>query len=327
MRAGPLTLLAALALAPPARAAEPTTWILTTIAPEGSASASDVADVARAMEQASGGLLRIRTRLNGVLGDEPATLELLREGRVQVWIGSAGAMAELVPALAVLETPYLFGDVRSFTAKSRRVLERPVVSHEFERVGLQPFGLAFAGWRSLSSIDRAFRSPAELAGVRVRAQPAPLHRAFWRLLGAQAREAPLGEVQPLFARGEVEAADLPPPYIYATSIASHLRYVTRTEHMLQGAVLVLNRRAVRKLPARTQAAILGVVPDKIARSNRNVERFESEVLEMLRKDGVTIVDLTPAERASWKKALAPLEAEGRRVGGPAGADLLRAFGR
>jgi TRAP-type C4-dicarboxylate transport system substrate-binding protein len=328
LRPGLVAVLAGVALlgaGGPARA-EPTIWNMASIVPEGSPNAEILGEIARAFEHASGGRLRVRMRFGGVVADEATTLDLCKQGRVHIWAGSMGAASASIPALAVFETPYLFDGVADYERAVRPdVLHQPAVLKAFHAQGLEPFGMAFAGWRDISSTSRPLRLPTDLAGVRVRAQPAPLHRAMWRLLGAKPLETTLSDVETVFVKGQVEAADLPGVYLYATSLIRHIKYLTRTNHMLQGGIILVSREAFLKMPKRVQAALLALRGEFGQKATAVNKQFDDEVFALLKKDGVKVLELSAAERDAWKKALAPLRAEALRIGGPAGAELLRAL--
>jgi TRAP-type C4-dicarboxylate transport system substrate-binding protein len=300
--------------------------VLASIAPEGSPNADALAQMARSFEAASGGLLRIHLRLGGVVADEQTTLELCQQGRVQIWAGSMGALAATIPALGVFETPYLFEDVAAFRGATRPdVLRQTGVHADFRQRGLEPLGVAFIGWRSMSSATRAIRTPEDMRGMRVRAQSVPLHRAMWKRLGVKIKETALNDVSTAFEQKEVEATDLPGLYVYATSIASRIKFFTRTNHMLQAGMVVFSRQAFDALPKKLQAS-LSALRVEVATSNTLVnERFEAEVLDLLRKEGAQIIEPTSAERDRWRNALAPLRVEAARLSGPRGAALLRAL--
>ncbi len=321
-----LALVALVGWTSSAAAAEPVQWMLASITPEGSPQEADIHDLSRSLEEATGGRVRVRTRLGGVVADELTTLELCKQGRVQVWVGSVGAVAATIPAVSIFEAPYLFDDVAAFDRATRGdLLRRPGVLKAFHAQGLEPIGVAFVGWREMGSVSRPLRVPADLKGLRARSQPVPLHRAMWKLLGAIPHELALGDMKGAFEAKQVDVSDVPPLYVYATSISSHLKFLTRTDHMTQAGLVLISRDAFAKLPKRTQQAIHALRVEKASRFTRSSQRFEEEMLELLRKQGVGVITPTPVERAAWRKALAPLRSEAVRLSGPAGADLLKAI--
>ncbi len=307
---------------------EPATWIFSSMAPEGSPSASVLDEVARAIERSAGGRVRVRPRHGGVLGDEASTLELCRQGRIQMWAGSTGAASASVPALSVLDTPYLFEDLAAFQQiMARDVLGGPRMTAHLRERGLTQLGMGFIGWRALSTTSRAVRRPEDLRGLALRIQASPLHRAMWRPLGARLVEVSLPQVPDAFRDRRVEATDLPALYIFAASLADQIRHYTPTRHVLQSAVLFVNRRALEALPAGAQKALLVRRPELEARATRVGEQLEDELVQALGARGVSVVTLAPAEKQAFRRALAPARAQAVTIGGPAGKETLEAIAR
>jgi TRAP-type C4-dicarboxylate transport system substrate-binding protein len=301
-----------------------TEWVMTSIAPEGSPAAEYVIHLARAIEKATGGLVRVRVRQGGMLGNENETLGMLSAGRIQVWGGSVGAVAPLVPALGVLETPYLLrGDDEIDRVTASDVLDRPLVSRAFRERGMVPLGIAFGGWRGIATSSRAVRFPQDLAGLRIRAQPSALHAAIWRRLGAVAVERGLTDVDTAFRAREVEGADLPLLFLFGTSASEHVRYYLQTKHIAQSLTALISRTALEKLPARARRGIFELrLP--LARLGNTIHRkLEGELLAALRDKGVKVITPSAEELRLWKEALAPLREEALELGGPAGQALLR----
>ncbi len=307
---------------------EPLTWVLSSMAPEGSPSAAVLDEVARTLERAAVGRVRVRARHGGALGDEASTLELCQKGRIQMWAGSTGAASASVPALSVLDAPYLFEDLAAFQRiAGRDVLGGPRMTAHLREHGLAHLGMGFIGWRALSTTRKAIRRPEDLRGLALRIQPSPLHRAMWRPLGVRLVEVALPQVVEAFRDQRVEATDLPALYIFAASLADQIHHFTPTRHVLQSAVLFVNRRAFDELPASAQRTLLKHRTELVTKATRVGEMLDDELVQALAAKGVAVVALTPGEKEAFRRALAPAHAEALAIGGPAGTEILEAIGR
>jgi TRAP-type C4-dicarboxylate transport system substrate-binding protein len=326
VRARLVVILAVLAGGSSPVAAEQVEWTMASVAPDGSPSAILLAELARNIERAAGGKLRVRTRFGGVLGNEITTFEDCRRGRVQVWAGSVSAAEVAVPGVTVLDTPYVVEDLAAYQrAVKPTVFDGPLTSRAFRQAGLVPLTAGFVGWRAVSTRDRPVRLPSDLKGMRMRSLPSPLHGAMWRALGAEPKVTGLTEVLSAFRLKLVDAVDLQVVYLFATSLTDQIRFHTRTGHMAQTAAVVVNRDAFLKLPKKAQAELLARRSSWTARSNKVHGDLEIELVDALRAQGVTIIELSAAERAAWKAATASMAAEALRLGGKVGAEILGAM--
>ena len=320
-------LLPALACALPVSAGEPAVWHMASAVPEGSPVADWAGRLAHAIERHTGGLVKVRMHLGAVLGDETEMITQMKTGRVQLVGGSLGAFEPLIPALSVLETPYLFADDAALgrASRSEPLAIAPVV-RLFREQGFEPWGLAFAGWRAISTRTRV-RLPADLRGLRIRCQPAPLHEAIFRLLGAAVRPVPLRGVQPGFQEGQFDGIDVPLVWLFGTSAADHVRFHLRTGHVAQGATMVVSRAALATLPRPIRERLLGEGKRFADDFNRTSRDLEAQLLDTLRARGVEVTVPNAAELSAWKAAMAPVRPVALETGGAEGRALLQALER
>jgi len=325
-------LLALLGVLPSAATADgPTQWILATIAPEGSPVMQVLDEFARSSEHAAnaaGARIKLRTRHGGVGSDELDGLRLCMQGRVQAWVGSTGAVAVEIPAVSVLDLPFLFHDLKEFErarAPKDDPLGRPLIAKAIRDRGLRAYGIGYAGWRAMTSRDKPLRVPADLKGLRMRSQPAPLHRAMWKLLGATPVESSLNEVASIFRLKQADALDVPALYVFATSVAEQMKFHVRTNHTMQTALIVFHDETFSKLPKRAQSAVFALRAAFYPRFSKVLDAMEVDLVAELGKAGIQVIEPTDDERTLWKKAFLPLRARALELGGKAGAELLQAL--
>ncbi len=318
----------AVAIASPlADANAPTVWTIASIAPEGSPTASAIADWSRGIERGAAGRLKLRLRVGGVLGEDPDTLLLCKQGKIQGWGGASGSLAEHVPALSVLETPTLFSDVSSVSrALPHDSMLLPPIAAAHRAAGFEPGAVAFVGFRAVSTRDRPVRLPPDLRGVRIRSANVEMHRAMWRLLGADAQPVELNHVAAAFRERRIDATDTPVTYVFATALQDQIRFHTRTQHMVQFGAMTFHQGAFARLPPDIQGKLRQSFPPLVKRLTAAHENLEAELLGALVAGKVVqVIEPGSAERAAWKSALSPLGEEAKRLGGPAGAALLAAM--
>ncbi len=307
-------------------AGEPREWLLSTIAPEGSPSGNTVDAIARLLTRASGGGIKAKRRMGGVLGDEQNTALRCQKGQIQVWAGSLGALVPLVPELRFLEQPYMFPDIATF----RRVMKPfqygrgPELAPLFERRGLVPLGVVPVGWRNISTVRRPVRSPADLRGMSVRVQPGGLHDQIWKTWGAVPRPIALTELNSALEVRLVEAFDVQATFVYATSLDARIKYYTITRHVFTTGVAVVNKEAWDGLPEAWRRKIRAGADEIISRGSDEHIQFDEDLIALLPRRGVEIIRPGAAEMAEFRSVAAPVE---RHIRATASAEELRLFER
>jgi TRAP-type C4-dicarboxylate transport system substrate-binding protein len=310
-------LLACWLTPPPALAAgEQREWFFASIAPEGSPAGNFVEAASNLIARSSGGKIRVKRRMGGVLGDEQDTALECQHGKIQVFAGSLGAVASLVPELRFLEQPYLFPDVATF----QRVMKglgngrRPEVQALFNRRGLVILGMAAIGWRNISSVRKAIHTPSDLQGLRLRSQPAELHLEMWKAFGAVPKSLALTELNSGLEIQVVEAFDVPATFVYATSLDARIKYYTLSRHILQIGLIVVNKAAWDALPTAWRTRIFDGMQEVTLRGEREISKLDEDLIAMLPRRGVSVIQPTDEELGAFRAAAAKLEGYVRRTG-------------
>lgn len=279
----------------------------------------------RHVEEATEGLVRVKLLLGGALGDEAKLVARTRQGQVQAFAGSLTALAQAVPAVEVLGSPYLYRDTR----EAERALERSV-RPALERL-LPQAGLHFAAWgpsafRAWFTRGRDLRRPADARGVRVPSARSAAEAATYAALGmVQVPLAASQRVPDAFREGLIDAFDAT---LLDAAAASHDLSATRvvlSRHALAAQVVVYSELWFAGLPERIQRD-LAAAPANLARGASLARRkMDEHLVTHLRARGVSVLDPTPSERAAFVRVTRGARRELAR--GTGALSLLGATGR
>jgi TRAP-type C4-dicarboxylate transport system substrate-binding protein len=289
-----------------------------TIAPEGTPWSEQLLAMQGRITRESGGRIDFKLYMGGQLGGEVETLASLKRGRIQGWGGSTAALATVLPALEVIELPFLFNN----DAEVDHVLD--TVLFDDMRARLAAKGLVLAswnenGWRSVGTRGKAVRRPADLAGLKVRSQQSKLHLKMWQAFGANAVPLSLPEVLSALQTGVVNAFDNSPLFAAAASWHTAIDHFTLTEHMYQAGAVVYSQRLLQELPPDLQKILLGDPLAEAQRGRAGVRTLTPEILAIMRDARVAVIQLTPEERDTWRRLALPLHDAHAEV---VGRDLL-----
>ncbi len=152
----------------------------------------------------------------------------LREGQADLAVGSALAWSAQLPSLAVYALPWIAPEPADLAA----LVASPEVAGELMKRALESgvVLLAFAplGHRSLATVDRAVRSPADLAGLRIRATGGPLVVETLAVLGARPEAMSFLQAQEALAGGRLDGQDgMATSFVAARFPATGYRHLAR----------------------------------------------------------------------------------------------------
>jgi TRAP-type C4-dicarboxylate transport system substrate-binding protein len=127
---------------------------------------------------------------------------------------------------------------------------------------------------------------------------------MWSEFGANPNPLPVTEWNSAFQTGLIDVADSGPTYYFFSGLAKLAPVITMTQHQDQGSVVLMNKSAYDKLSDEHKKVLEAgrtLVPDALLRAE--VRGFEGKIREMHRAAGGSIVELTPEQRAVWRKGI------------------------
>jgi TRAP-type C4-dicarboxylate transport system substrate-binding protein len=271
------------------------------------------------VEDASKGSLKINAFLNSQLGSEQDTVQQVARGRIDMGGYSVTAGSLLVPELSLLNIPFLFKDQKE---------QDCVTDNHLTKVTQDLFlkkGVVMISWSEVGVADiigkKPYLTPDDLKGLKARSAPNKVAGFMWAQFGANPNPLPVTEWNSAFQTGLIDVADSAPTFYFFSGLAKLAPVVTMTQHQDQGGVVIMNKEAFDKLTPEHKAALTGTSTSAPASQLRaEVRGFEGKIREMHKAAGGTIVELTPEQRAVWRKGIeAAWPKMVEAVGGEAGA--------
>lgn len=277
---------------------------------------------AQLLNERAGRAFDVRTYPGAVLAGRDAAREFgaLRDGMAEMAVGSALAWSAQLPAFGAYVLPWLAPEAREQEALAADAALFDIVSGAAARAGVVVLAVAPLGERVLAAVRDAVRTPAEAAGLAVRVIPNQLVIETFAALGARPQSLDFAQAQAAFAAGRLDGQEAAPSTLAATRVAaSGQRFVTRWGAFADQMVFAV-RGAVWESWSDAQRAAVRAAAFEAAREAAAPAREEAALAELTRQ-GVTIVTLTPAQRAAFRAAVQPVWTKWTAV---VGTDAARA---
>ncbi|HKX76728.1 MAG TPA: TRAP transporter substrate-binding protein [Acidimicrobiia bacterium] len=261
----------------------------------------------QAMTKSSRGRVEVPLEFNILDRNRPASdlLDLVERGEMFMCYFSTSYLGSRVPALNVIELPYLFSDLDVAHGALDGTLGQRLAAEVEAATGFVLLGSWDNGFRHLSNRWGPLRSPADCAGLTVRLQPNRYHEAMIKGWGAIPVPVELSEGIRLITRDEVDAQENPLANLVAYGVEKFHRYVTMTGHLYGARGLFANARRFRSLDPDWQQLVRESAREAVSHQRRLAETAEAELRSRLEADGVGFVDLTASERDAFVAASQP----------------------
>jgi TRAP-type transport system periplasmic protein len=273
---------------------------IATIAPDHTPWSKLLKRFKKKVKKASHKRLIPRVYLSGLKGDEKSIVEQVYKGSLQMGGVSTGALASIVPEMDILELPYAFKNFESADRILNKV--RPLIQEILAGKGLKLLIYSENGYRSFASQIGCIHSPADLQGVKMRAQESPVHVETYRALGASPISISASEVLPALQTGLVKGFDNTAIISQVLGWSQAIKYYSKTRHIYQPALIIVNKAWFDALPQDLQEIMLKYANKLENKGKKKVRDLEPGLMKNFDKMDVEVCEVTEAQRDVFKQA-------------------------
>jgi TRAP-type C4-dicarboxylate transport system substrate-binding protein len=233
-------------------------------------------------------------------------LWLVEHGLLTLGYQSSSYLTDRVPELGFVDLPFLFAS----NAQARGAMDGALgdfLARKIEAtVNYRILGWFENGFRQISNRLRTVRSPADLAGLRIRVLPSEVQRRTFELLGAVPMRMDLTEAIAMIKAGTIDAQENPFANTVTYGVHKFHRFHTVSNHFYISRPIFLHRTAFDAWPADLQAAMRAAVTDAVAFQRGLAVEEDGEARRAIEAQGCEIVELTTADHARFADAVRPL---------------------
>ena len=254
------------------------------------------------LERLSDGEFEVVEHPSGALGGERAMIEGLQIGTVDVVITSTGPLGNFVPQTYVLDLPFLF---KSYD-QARCVLDGDVGQDLLDKMSEHDLvGLAWSenGFRHMTNSKRPVTSPSDAEGLKVRTMENKVHMEAFEQMGVHPTPMAFPEVFTALQQGTVDGQENPITVIVATKFWEVQDHLSLTGHVYSPAVVLGSPILLDGLSEEERGWFEQAAQASAEATREEVSRLESEGVELLRENGMTVE--TEIDKAPFQEAVKP----------------------
>ncbi|AVS78945.1 C4-dicarboxylate ABC transporter [Paracidovorax avenae] len=260
-----------------------------------------------------------------IQGDQTREFSALRQGVIDMAVGSTINWSPQVKALNLFSLPFLFPDYASVDAVTQGEVGKSLFQ-TLDKAGVVPLAWGENGYREISNSKRPIKSPADLKGLKIRVVGSPLFLDTFTALGANPTQMSWADAQPAMASGAVDGQENPVSvYMAAKLYTVAQKYVTMWGYMNDPLIFVVNKDIWNSwTPADREIvrqAAVDAGKEQIAIARKGMVEADKPLLKEIAGHGVTVTQLTPEERQAFVQATRPVFDKWK---GQIGADLVNA---
>jgi C4-dicarboxylate-binding protein DctP len=274
------------------------------------------------VEERTAGRVRVEVYPNSTLYKDKEELEALQLGAVQMLAPSVSKFGPLgVKEYEVFDLPYIFPNKDVL----HRVTEGPIGAQLFAKLESKGIhGLAYwdNGFKVMTA-NRPLRVPADFKGLKMRIQASKVLDAQFRALGANPQVMAFSDVYQALQTGVVDGTENTPSNVYTQKMNEVQKYLTLSDHGYIGYAVITNRAFWDKLPPDIRTILEQAMRDATRYANAISQQDNDDALAAMKAtQKIEFIELTPTEKAAWRRALLPVQSE---MESRVGKDLIDAI--
>jgi tripartite ATP-independent transporter DctP family solute receptor len=269
----------------------------------------------------SGGKLSARIYTSGALGNDISMTSALRGGTLEMTIPDSSTLVSLVKPFGVLNLPLTFNNEK----EADGVLDGPFGQKLLAKLpekGLIGLGFWENGFRHVTNSRRPVQRAEDFAGLKLRVIQSPLFLDTFNALGANATPMPFTELYSAMEQAAVDGQENPPATILASKFYEVQKHLVLSRHMYSAWVLLMSKKTWDGLSAEEQKIVQDAAREATLYERKTIRAFSDTALGDLKKAGMQITELPPAEQAKMRSKLQPVLAKfSKEFGEDTTADL------
>jgi len=246
-----------------------------------------------------------------VQGQQDREFAAMRQGIIDVLCGAPINWSGTVKECGIFAMPFLMPDHKAYDA----VVASDAVQKDFfdiiRKAGAEPLAVGETGYRQLSNSKRPVRQPDDLKGLKIRVVGSPLFLDTFTALGANPTQMSWADAQPALASGAVDGQENPMSIFTAAKLHTvGQKNVTMWGYVADPLVFVVNKEVWVSWTEADRAIVRQAAIDagkqQIEIARKGLAEADRPLLKEIAALGVTITQLTPAEREAFVKATRPV---------------------
>jgi tripartite ATP-independent transporter DctP family solute receptor len=251
---------------------------------------------------------------NSELGLEKQYFEYMAQGKaVDYAIVSPAHMSTFSRAAPFIDAPFVFRDLDHWNKVLDADLLKPIADEINQKAEVMLIGYAGGGTRNIFA-NKPVRNLAEMKGLKVRVQGAPIWSRTFAAVGMAPTVIAYNEIYNAIQNGVIQAGENEAAGVEAMKFFEVGPNLNMTQHAITIRPICFSTKTFNKLDKSMQAAVIRAGKEAGAYGRKAESSEDEEKLVALEKAG-KLKRIPFADRAQMQKLAAPvMEAYAREIG-------------
>jgi TRAP-type C4-dicarboxylate transport system substrate-binding protein len=247
------------------------------------------ADMIRMLAKDIAGDYTLEPFFGGTMFKQGTELVALQRDNLEMGNIAPQDISKQIPAWSILTSAYLFRDANHLNAFWAGGLGAQFKKQAEDQVKVKILGPTFFGTRQVGlKPKKRIRTPADMAGIKLRMPPGDAWQLLGRSLGANPTPMAYAEVYTGLQTGVIDGQDNPLPNVQNMKFYEVMSQVVLTSHLVGYDLLTVNLKTWNAMSPARQKAFQAAADKAIRWSASEHLKREAELAEGFRKQGLEV---------------------------------------
>jgi len=257
--------------------------------------------LAEMVKQKSNGELIIDNYLGSSLFNEPANIEAIKSGSVEMGDATNANWGKFLDAFLFMDLPYAVNGIEGL----RKLVNGPVgkeIEQKFEQAGFKI--LMFndnGGFRSIYNNVRPVHVPNDLKGLKIRTTGTPVDLAIFKTSGANPIAFAWAEVYTGLSQKVIDGLMTTHNQMVGQGFVDVIKFSTEAQVVPNMEVLVVSKKAFDNLPPNLQKILTESAKQLESFQHELDAKLVDEAVKVSKQKGVQFYYPTAADMTEWRK--------------------------
>ena len=244
-------------------------------------------------------------------GDQTKEYTAIRQGAIDMAIGSTINWSPQVKELNIFSMPFLMPDYKAIDALTGGDVGKEIFKI-LESKDTVPLAWGENGYRELSNSKKDIRKPEDLKGLKIRVVGSPLFLETFTALGANPTQMSWADAVPALSSGAVDGQENPLTIFTAAKLhaAANQKHLTLWGYVADPLIFVVNKEVWNSWTPEDQKAVreaaIQAAKENIDAARKGLILPDDSTIKEVEGMGVSVVRMTDAEKAEFKKLTKPV---------------------
>lgn len=244
-------------------------------------------------------------------GDQTKEYTAIRQGAIDMAIGSTINWSPQVKELNIFSLPFLMPDYKAIDALTGGEVGNEIFKI-LESKDTIPLAWGENGFRELSNSKRPISKPQDLQGLKIRVVGSPLFLETFTALGANPTQMSWADAVPALSSGAVDGQENPLTIFTVAKLhaAANQKNLLLWGYVADPLIFVVNKDVWKSWNPEDQKAVreaaVQAAKENIIAARKGLIPPDDSGIKEVEALGVNVIRLTDAQKAEFKKATQPV---------------------